>query len=313
MKYQEDMQKLCKKIDFNEDKVFKNEENIIFIESNNIIPNIMKIHQNSKKFKYDIQTINTDFNDFINSFNYFNNDENQNIENISNNSPISEMSTINKEKLFSKNNINNNKYIILSNGQKHSDKNSLLCNCKNSSCLKFYCECFSHGRCCQNCYCINCKNTLDNELIRQEKYKDIISRNPKAAYQINSYKKSFICNCKNSNCSKNYCDCFLHGKKCTSKCKCINCYNKLMNKNNDNNSGKKGKIRRIRGIKNNKYNIYSTPKRKNMNKDNYKNQSTAALTDINRNNKDKIVFNMDENKDKFKQVRERLNMEMPTV
>ena len=45
-----------------------------------------------------------------------------------------------------------------------------------------------------------------------------------------------------------------------------------------------------------------------MNKDNYKNQSTAALTDINRNNKDKIVFNMDENKDKFKQVRERLNM-----
>ena len=32
MKYQEDMQKLCKKIDFNEDKVFKNEENIIFIE-----------------------------------------------------------------------------------------------------------------------------------------------------------------------------------------------------------------------------------------------------------------------------------------
>jgi hypothetical protein len=268
--------------------------------------------------------INTDFNDFINLCS-INNDENQNIENIPNfNNSYSgfnqiERSNSNYKKSFQKlysNNANKNKYIILSNGQRQLDKNSLTCTCKNSSCLKFYCECFSNGKYCENCFCTNCKNTSEFESLRQEKYKSIIERNPKAIYQIKSVKKSFICNCKNSNCSKKYCDCFQSGKACTSKCKCINCLNKVVN-NKNNNRRKGGKMKRIRGLKNIKKNIndiYLTPKRKRrliIYED--KNQSTAAITERNTNtiNNKNIEFNTTSNKDKFKEVSQRLKMEMP--
>jgi hypothetical protein len=33
------------------------------------------------------------------------------------------------------------------------------------------------------------------------------------------------CNCKNSRCQKNYCECFQMGVECNSKCKCENCLN----------------------------------------------------------------------------------------
>ena len=324
-KQNEGIKRLCKKIDFNNED--KNENKIFILESGTILSDILNIHKNSRKFDYNIQMINTDFNDFIS----INNDENQNIENISNfNNSYSgfnkiEQSNSNYKNSFQKiysNNTNKNKYIILSNGQRQLDKNSLTCTCKNSSCLKFYCECFSNGKYCQNCSCINCKNISQYETLRQEKYKNIIDRNPKAVYQINSIKKSFICNCKNSNCSKKYCDCFQVGKRCTSKCKCINCLNRVPNNNNKNNRRKR-KIRRIRGIKNNKNNndLYLTPqkrkKRRNINYDIYedKNQSTAAITEGNSNiltdNKNKnIIFNMDSNKNKFKEVSQRLKMEM---
>ena len=285
----------------------------------------MKIHQNSKKFNYNIQTINTDFNDFINLCS-FQNDENKNIENIPNNIVSSIPNFFNQEdindnsksdKTFRKFYPNNkNKYIILENGQKQLNKNCLVCTCKNSSCLKFYCECFSNGKYCENCFCTNCKNTSEFESLRQEKYKSIIERNPKAIYQIKSVKKSFICNCKNSNCSKKYCDCFQSGKACTSKCKCINCLNKVVN-NKNNNRRKGGKMKRIRGLKNIKKNIndiYLTPKRKRrliIYED--KNQSTAAITERNTNTKNNknIEFNTTSNKDKFKEVSQRLKMEMP--
>ena len=86
-------------------------------------------------------------------------------------------------------------------------KPMLKCTCKNSNCLKFYCECFASGRFCDNCSCKNCKNTQENKELRQEKYNIIISRNPKAIQKINSTKRSWTCKCINSNCSKKYCDC----------------------------------------------------------------------------------------------------------
>ena len=330
LKQNEDIKNICKKIDFNNED--KNDNKIFILESGTILSDIMNIHRNSRKFNYNIQMINTDFNDFINLCS-FNNDENRNIENISydnyeyNNSfsgfsPINQ-TTSNLKKTFQKSYSNNNKYIILSNGQKQLDKNSLTCTCKNSSCLKFYCECFSNGTYCQNCSCINCKNTYEFESLRQEKYKNIIERNPKAIHQINSIKKSFTCNCKNSNCSKKYCDCFQSGKRCTSKCKCINCLNKIIyTKNDNNNNRRRRKMKRIRGVKNNKSNnnsIYLTPqKRKNYRKTKYdvygdKNQSTAAVTEGNSNilNNKNIMFSTDTNKDKFKEISQRLKMEMP--
>ena len=44
-------------------------------------------------------------------------------------------------------------------------KNS--CNCKNSQCLKLYCQCFSKFDFCdpEFCSCKNCANTKENEVI----------------------------------------------------------------------------------------------------------------------------------------------------
>ena len=198
------------------------------------------------------------------------------------------------------------KYIVLENGKKQINKDLIKCNCKNSSCLKFYCECFANGKCCENCPCCNCKNKPEFENLRQEKYKNIIMRNPKAIQQINSTKKSWTCNCKNSNCKKKYCDCFQNGKNCTSKCKCLNCLNKTNNINysNGNNSGEMRKVKRIRGgkklLKNNKF---ITPKKRNGKRSN--NQSTEAFTEY--NNKTDNFSNLS-NKLKFKEIRQKLNM-----
>jgi hypothetical protein len=40
------------------------------------------------------------------------------------------------------------------------------CNCKNSQCLKLYCECFSFLQQCDPllCSCLNCKNTKTQEV-----------------------------------------------------------------------------------------------------------------------------------------------------
>ena len=130
------------------------------------------------------------------------------------------------------------------------EKPIFKCTCKNSNCLKFYCECFANGKFCDNCNCINCKNTQENKELRLEKYNLIISRNPKAIQKINSTKRSWTCKCINSNCSKKYCDCFHNGRACTSKCRCINCLNKNISIKNNNNK----KIKRIRGIKKEKIN-----------------------------------------------------------
>ena len=125
------------------------------------------------------------------------------------------------------------------------------CTCKNSNCFKLYCECFANGRYCDNCSCLNCKNTIENKKLRNEKYDEIISKNPKALQKINSTNRSWTCKCKNSNCLKKYCDCFQNGRGCTSKCKCINCFNKNNNYNRNNGGDKKTKVKRIRGIKKN--------------------------------------------------------------
>ena len=40
----------------------------------------------------------------------------------------------------------------------------LKCNCKNSHCLKNYCECHNAGRMCSDsCNCIQCDNKIDSE------------------------------------------------------------------------------------------------------------------------------------------------------
>lgn len=54
------------------------------------------------------------------------------------------------------------------------------CNCKNSRCLKLYCECFASGRYCDGCNCVNCCNNKESEMVRQAAIEAILERNPNA-------------------------------------------------------------------------------------------------------------------------------------
>ena len=151
----------------------------------------------------------------------------------------------------SKKSLKNTEIPTYINSSTNNSSTATKCTCKNSNCFKLYCECFANGKYCENCSCLNCQITIENKELRNQKYDEIISKNPKALQKINSTKKSWTCKCKNSNCLKKYCDCLQNGRFCTSKCKCVNCFNKNTNYNRNNGGDRKNKVRRIRGIKKN--------------------------------------------------------------
>ncbi len=70
--------------------------------------------------------------------------------------------------------------------------------------------------CSSDCECIGC----ENHVITSEHLK-----NEKVALDLLSNSKQKGCNCKNSNCLKNYCICHQNGNKCSKMCKCENCHN----------------------------------------------------------------------------------------
>ena len=123
-----------KRNDFINTENSKENKDFIF-NSDLLIPEIMKIYQNAKKFDYNIDLINIDFKDFIHNFS-FENDENKNTINISSNN----ISDNNANKLryvsesfshsgpTSNNSIENNnipgKFIILENDNKQIVKSS---------------------------------------------------------------------------------------------------------------------------------------------------------------------------------------------
>ena len=205
----------------------------------NICNKLKKMYKASKMKKFVCNTINAGINvnfrvNFKNKIK-FPKIQNNNI--IKNNNMIYENNENDSKNNESTNKNNNNDEPI-----------KKKCNCKNTNCLKFYCECFSNGKYCEDCFCCDCKNTEEFEKLRTEKYNEKMSIDPNFMTRINSNKKSWTCHCKNSNCIKNYCDCFHNGKTCNSKCKCIECHNKSILKLNKN--IKKLKIiKRIRGIK----------------------------------------------------------------
>ena len=175
---------------------------------------------------------------------------------------------------------------ILSNINSSTNNSSTptKCTCKNSNCFKLYCECFANGRYCDNCSCLNCLNTIENKELRNQKYDEIISKNPKALQKINSTKRSWTCKCKNSNCLKKYCDCLQNGRCCTSKCKCINCFNKNNTYNRYSGGDKKNKVKRIRGVKKNYIN-------RNRNEQNNENENNEEYEEeeINNDTKKKLL------------------------
>lgn len=96
--------------------------------------------------------------------------------------------------------------------------------------MKLYCECFLGGRYCDaECGCVGCKNTEEEEKERKLARQTITDKNPLAfesfRVKLEVMKQQRGCNCKKSQCSKKYCECFNNGVGCVKSCKCESCSN----------------------------------------------------------------------------------------
>jgi hypothetical protein len=100
------------------------------------------------------------------------------------------------------------------------------CNCKNSKCLKLYCECFASQGYCSECNCVDCHNTPEYKQEIRANVTKITKKNPMGIMR-NQKESTVGCNCKRSECRKNYCYCYKNNKKCEEYCKCMDCRNNL--------------------------------------------------------------------------------------
>ena len=172
-------------------------------------------------------------------------------------------------------------------------KKGMICNCKNSGCLKRYCECFSRMKYCDsNCQCKNCFNNINYEKERNEAIRNYLIKSPVSFKKINLDLNNVTCNCKKSNCLKNYCECFQLGMKCTYNCRCVECKNrnlfdkklfyvenKTSNKEND-----KSNIVKTQNSQNNNNIIISNEIDKNLNITNEKQKNDIKINNQNKQN-----------------------------
>ena len=88
----------------------------------------------------------------------------------------------------------------------------------------------------RRCNCTDCANTDGNKEKIADARRQVLKRNPRAfnpKFAKGSPTKETVagakhvkgCNCKNSKCQRNYCECFAMGVACYPKCRCENCEN----------------------------------------------------------------------------------------
>ena len=164
--------------------------------------------------------------------------DNKNGENNDTSSDINIKSlNLQKNKIYPMNQLNSHDQFICKkmsidldddiNNSISGNKKLNTCNCKNSGCLKRYCECFSKMKFCDvNCQCKNCLNNIKNEKERNEAIRIYLIKSPISFKKMNMDLNSVTCNCKKSNCLKNYCECYQFGLKCTYNCGCVDCKNR---------------------------------------------------------------------------------------
>ena len=113
----------------------------------------------------------------------------------------------------------------------NSKSTQMACSCKKSKCLQRYCECFrTRGFCSEACSCSDCHNTEEFEDVRDQFMREQLERNPSSfSSKIINLSTTMIyakgCNCKKTECMKNYCECYAAKVKCTALCKCSGCLN----------------------------------------------------------------------------------------